>query len=55
MSKMGRAVQWVQEKGLEGHPDALKMYIKHLKQQEVKPDTNDNSVNQVEENLEDIE
>jgi hypothetical protein len=53
MSKMGRAVEWVQDNGLEGNPDALKMYIKHLKQQEVKPDTNNNSVNQIEENIED--
>jgi len=30
MSKMGRAVQWVQENGLENHPDALGKYIEHL-------------------------
>ena len=37
MSKMGRAYQWVQEKGLQGHPDALKIYITHLNKQKEKP------------------
>lgn len=30
MSKMGQAVLWIQENGLQGNPDALKEYIKHL-------------------------
>ena len=40
MSKMGRAVLWVQENGLENDPDALKKYIEHLKKQESKKDGN---------------
>ena len=55
MSRMGRAVEWVQENGLQGHPEALKMYVKHLKQQKIKPNANKDSVNQVEENLEENE
>lgn len=27
---MGRAYEWVQEHGLEGHPNALMLYIRHL-------------------------
>jgi hypothetical protein len=34
MSKMGRAVFWVQENRLEKDPDALKKYIEHLKKEE---------------------
>ena len=33
MSKMGRAVQWVQENGLQDHPEALTKYIEHLSKQ----------------------
>ena len=33
MSKMGRAVQWVQENGLQDHPEALTKYIEHLNKQ----------------------
>lgn len=33
MSNMGRAVLWVQENGLEGHPDALKLYLEHLEKE----------------------
>ena len=29
MSKMGHAVQWIQENGLKNDPDALKKYIKY--------------------------
>ena len=34
MSKMGRAVFWIQENRLENDPDALKKYIEHLKKEE---------------------
>lgn len=30
MSRMGRAVLWVQENGLEDDPDALKKYLEYL-------------------------
>lgn len=30
MSKMGRAVEWIQENGLEDHPDALVLYIQYM-------------------------
>ena len=29
MSKMGQAVQWIQEQGLENDPDALKKYLEY--------------------------
>ena len=34
MSKMGRAVLWVQENGLEGDPNALKKYLEYKKKQD---------------------
>lgn len=34
MSKMGRAVQWIQENSLENDPDALKKYTEYLAKQE---------------------
>lgn len=34
MSKMGRAVLWVQENGLEGDPNALRKYLEYLKKQD---------------------
>jgi hypothetical protein len=34
MSKMGRAVLWVQENGLEGDPNALSKYLEYKKKQD---------------------
>lgn len=34
MSKMGRAVLWVQENGLQGDPNALSKYLEYLKKQD---------------------
>jgi hypothetical protein len=42
MSKMGRAVEWIQENGFEGRPDALELYIKYLSEQ--KPVTKNESL-----------
>ena len=36
MSYTSRAVQWVQENNLEGHPDALKLYLAHLEKERKK-------------------
>jgi hypothetical protein len=33
MSNMGRAVLWIQQNGLESHPDALKLYLEHLEKE----------------------
>lgn len=33
MSRMGRAVLWVQENGLEEDPNALRKYLEHLEKE----------------------
>lgn len=36
MSKMGRAVFWIQENELQDDPNALTLYVDHLKKQKMK-------------------
>jgi hypothetical protein len=43
MSKIGRAVQWIQENDLENDPQALTKYIEHQEENQKKENQNGHS------------